>query len=347
MSDYCVFRRSYDKAFISATKTDAEEFAGEMKLSNSFSPGLSYTTMFLENNDVSGKTVILFEPHMKLNGSLLDCLDLHLWCMRHGIDTTLGVLADDDEIFIDCIENLITMYSERYCHYVKELDNVVRVKSFQVPTIGKAVIFDYTTFFSAQYLLKHVPTLFVSNILESEKEMTGKLLLAYGFMDSLRTLNEFAYSMVGKEKYRQKYLLDVLKRELEMKKKFNDSHTLIVCPGMEWESLKVALSEGKWGKDIPNLDVIENPFLRNGITNEYIPDMLFNAESVIYFQSPLVYDRKPRVLLEALYLGIPTEYYALENYKGDGSTMRWINETDREFRLYTYEDSLIRFIAGR
>ena len=338
MSDFLVWRRSADKGFISAEPVK--------DTANVLCVNLSYTEIYPENTDISGETVILFEPHMKLNGSLLDCLDLHLWCMKHGIETTLGILADSDEIFTDCIENLITMFSERYCYYVSDLNFIKRVKSYQVPTIGKAIIFDYTTFFSVEKLLKHIPTVFISNILESEKSKVENWMLARKSMDSLITLNEIGYSMVGSEKYRQKYLLDALKRNMEYPTYPSQKpHTLVVCPGMDIETLKSSIENGLWGEYVPDLDILNNLKLRNGIV-DYIPNMLQYAESVIYFQSPLVYDRKPRVLLESLYLGIPTEYYALKNYYGDGSTMRWVTDSDRECRLYTFDDKVIRFIIG-
>jgi hypothetical protein len=84
------------------------------------------------------------------------------------------------------------------------------------------------------------------------------------------------------------------------------------------------------------------------IDSNYNKNFLGNISEIYYFQSPKIYDRKPRILLEAKILNIPIHFYTLKDIKVDGAIIRYNNiENDIIDREYSFSDKLIVWICDK
>ena len=148
------------------------------------------------------------------------------------------------------------------------------------------------------------------------------------------------YNFIGTEEYRQKYLFKPLKINYQPS---DTRYSLIICPGVDKNKLHENIKQGVYG----HIDYNFNAFYHFYRNKSSLNKELYNeVAEVIYFQSPCVYDRKPRILMEAYYLNIPIRYYVItKNYEADGSVYRYYsNKFDTDDREYSFNDKLIKWI---
>lgn len=286
---------------------------------------------------------ILFE-YSFLNGSFIDCLELYLWCRKHGIDIRLSFLANMHTTYSSALDCVRIMYNDRYPEYfTKNLiendisnETISIISPAKVPSLGSIIVFDYNTLSKiSEYKLNNLAV--VSNVLPSEKSLLESLKC-----DNSKIFYEKPYRFVGNTEYRQKYLLDELKTHYMNSKE--KKQTLIVCQGLNRNEFFEEHRKGIWSESRYDFTTFE--FMYRGKGNSYISDMICRTKEILYFRSPVLYDRKPRILLEGMYLGIPIHYYDLKNCSiGDGSSLRWsFRSYDTNDRLYTMHDEVIKWI---
>lgn len=285
---------------------------------------------------------ILYEAHGLLNGSLVDCLDLLIWCLRHNIDIEFRIISNDESDWKNTMNFIDHLYETRYKNYIFESFLLQKIynctKISFVKNLDKAIIFDYTTLFSLKSFLSNINTVYVSNLLM--KDLESHNIKNIEDLHCNKIFYEKYYNFIGTEKYRQKYLIKPLKINYCPS---NTRYSLIICPGVDKIKLHENIKEGMYGKIDYNFNAFYH-FYRN---KSSINKELYNeVAEVIYFQSPCVYDRKPRILMEAYYLNIPIRYYAIiKNYEPDGSVYRYYsNKFDTDDREYSFNDKLIKWI---
>ena len=294
------------------------------------------------------KPYIVFQFCNLCNGTVVDCLDLFLWCHKHGIDINFGIILgnnSDESIVRDL---LYTLYVERYHGYISEeyynklnntCINIMRTVDI-AKDASKIVVFDYNTLKLFADVMPSIKACFISNIVyelnalefdEFSKKMKNTVFFG-----------ERPYWIMCNTYYRQKYLLDGLKMCYHP---VYDRKPLIVCPGLSENEFWDNMQSGRW-KYIINKDALSPYLYRGGST--YIPNLINTISEIFYFKSPIVHDKKPRLMLEAQYLGIHVEYYTDESAKGDGSTLRYMNGLAKEIvsRTYTYNDDVIKYILN-
>lgn len=285
---------------------------------------------------------ILYEAHGLLNGSLIDCLDLLLWCLKHNIDIELRIISNDESIIKTTMNYIDHLYETRYKNYIFKSILLQKIYNCNKVTftrsLTKAVIFDYMTVFSIKNFLSNIKTIYISNLLSKDLEIHG--IKTIKEINCNKILFERHYNFIGTEEYRQKYLFKPLKTNYHPE---NERYSLVICPGIEKNNLYDNIKNKLYG-DIDYDFKSFHYFYRSKST---INKELYNEISeVIYFQSPYIYDRKPRILMESYYLDIPIKYYViLKNYEPDGSTYRYYsNKLDTDDREYSFNDKLIKWI---
>ena len=293
-------------------------------------------------------TYILFEYKGLVNGSMLDCIDLFLWCHRHDININLGIVSEKYNEFIKYVELL---YHERYNEYLKESyfddilhSNIHHMRCVDIPKlVRKCIIFDLTTWRNNKIFLKMVDKVcMVSNFLpfDFSNGEDGFFSMLSEFENNPLILYESAYGFLGNMKYRQKYLLDGLKSCYNPEKLRTP---IIICPNVEEDDFWKYMYSGLWKNTRYNRNAFDYVYRCN---SSYIPNLINRINEVMYFESPNIYDRKPRIMLEAQYLGIPISYHISIKNSSDGSTMRYFNmKNELDDRIYTYEDILIKWIC--
>ena len=298
------------------------------------------------------KTYILFEAHSEYNSSLVDCLDLLLWSKKHSIDIGIAIVkrtenVDDLKHVHNNIDILDMLYHTRYCGYLSEQfsnkmfeDDIIVIDKAMIPAyIKNAVIFDYITFLSCKDHLKNTKVFFVSNMLETDVEED------FTIPDNVICAGTHLYDFIINKTYRQKYMLNALKQCYHQEK---NRKTLVICPGYSIEDIQNGFKSNIWGSaryDFNSFDYV----LRN--ISSVISGIYNGIKEVIYFQSPVEYDRNPRTILEAKFLGIPVEYHFIRDtnirVKNDGSAIRALNiHYELEDREYSFDDDLIKWIIA-
>lgn len=287
---------------------------------------------------------ILYEAHGLFNGSLVDCLDLLIWCLRHNIDIEFRIIFNDESDWKNTMSFIDHLYKTRYKNYIFEsflLQKIHKCSKVNfVKDLNKAIIFDYTTLFSLKSFLSNTNTVYVSNLLVEDLEAHN--IKSIEDLHCNKIFYEKHYNFIGTDEYRQKYLFKPLKINYQPS---DTRYSLIICPGVDKNKLYKNINQGLYG----NIDYNFNSFYHFYRNKSSLNKELYNeVAEVIYFQSPCVYDRKPRILMEAKYLNIPIQYYSLKNgHKPDGSVYRYLfNNFDINDREYSFNDELIKWIMN-
>ena len=270
------------------------------------------------------KTTILFESRGLINGTLLDCLDLFVYCNMKNISVSFS-LIDTNGMTQDTLKTIKLLYKERSYdeyHSSKILDTINIVSKVSLLKVQRAVFFDYVSLKNSYTFLKNADVICVSNLQKNED-----IAFLNNIGSNISFWGESLYGFYTTFEYIPKLLLPRTKKRGVL--------PLVVCPGM---------SE----KEIEN-----NIHLWNNISlpKEYIfrgkssyNSLWGNFNEVIYLQSPTVYDRKPRIIYEARECKIPLSYYRCLDRNADGSTYRY---NDNKKREYTESDELVRWIYER
>ena len=254
-----------------------------------------------------------------VTGTLLDCLDLYVYCRMNDISLHLSLLNLNNKA-LEIIRILHSLYDERgYDNYFskKILNDIKVVTKVDILSMRKVVFFDYASLKECIPFLKSSSVIFVSNLLMNEDVSLIHSLKRI----NIKTIVESKYNFFVEEEYRQKILVPIVDERKE--------NALVVCPCISFE-------------DIPTYHQVtlpENVLFRNGSTYN---NLWGNFDRLIYLQSPVVYDRKPRILYECYKCNIPIEYHRYED-KIDGSFFRYGDYEDRE---YTKDDYLIEWIKN-
>lgn len=266
-------------------------------------------------------TIIIFNYHGLINGSLLDCLDLFIFCKSCNIPIEFGIITsfNFNEIII-YIQNLFLErnYQEYYnISCVREIKNIDKL---DVVRYKKIIIFDYTTLLENLHFLKNSKVVFISNLLSTE--INNDFFINRRSYPNLNVWGEERYSFYVEIPYIQKMLLPNISK--------NKNNTLLVCPGISNEDLKFLINKN-------NINFSNDFLLR--CSSSYVK-LWGNFNKLLYIQSPVLYDRKPRIIYECKKLNIPIHYYRYHD-KIDGSYYRYYENVDRE---YTEDDKLVRWI---
>ena len=266
------------------------------------------------------KTTILFESRGLINGSLLDCLDLFVYCSMKNIPISFS-LIDTNGNANETLRILRLLYKERnYDEYYSSniLDTINIVSKVSLLMLDRVIFFDYMSLKNSYTFLKNTPIVCVSNLLKNEDN---------------QFLNTIGYnvSFWGEELYGFHTTIEYKPKLLLPKTKERGTIPLVICPGMSEDEIEK--NHALWG-DI----ILPKEYIFRGRSSYNA--LWGNFNEVIYLQSPRVYDRKPRIIYEARECGIPVVYHRCLK-KEDGSTHRYFDVTNRD---YTESDELIGWI---
>ena len=287
------------------------------------------------------RTYIVFQSHGHCNGSLLDCLDLYMWCIKHGLDVGLCLVEDQRDVKCrKALQYIKDLYEDRYSSYItmdtwtKKFNGIKVSNVTFIPTfIKRAIIFDYTNLQSCFTFFKMIEGVaYVSNLLKTQDQSLLSL-------PNMTVFHEEMFKLVGTIPYRQKYLFQQLKQSV---KREDNQRSLLTFRQMTLKDVEEGMKANLWG-DVRYDFSSFNYFYKSQMS--YFKNFLGTASEIIYFQSTKFYDRKPRIFLEARVLNIPFYYHPLKERTVDGSLIRWENyEGDLDDREYTFDDKLIQWI---
>lgn len=267
------------------------------------------------------RKTVLFNFHGLVNGSLLDCLDLFVYCKSSSIDMDFCYIElSGENTFLSHVRNLFLERGyQKYCD-IFILDEIRRINKLDILRYDKIVIFDYTTLLENLDFFKKSEVVFISNLLSTE--IDNKFILNRKKYSNVKVWGEEKYSFYREYEYVQKMLLPRVNHYQE--------NMLIVCPGVETDELHSLLKRRH---------IEYNPSYLTRTKSSY-NRLWGNFNKLIYIQSPRVYDRKPRLLYECTSLNIPVTYHRYDD-KIDGSYYRYRDTKQRE---YTESDDLIGWI---
>lgn len=268
------------------------------------------------------KPVILFESRGLINGTLLDCLDLFVYCSMIKVPVSFS-LIDTNGRAKETLKTLYLLYKERgYNNYYPQsiLDDITIIKKIDLFYIQSAIFFDYMSLKNTYSFLRNTKIVCVSNLLKDEDP-----ILLNSLKDNVSFWGEQSYGFHINEEYVPKMLIPISKM---------GSLPLVVCPGVD--DLRYAITSGVWGKfSLPEEYIFRGRSSYNSLWGRF--------NEVIYLQSPTVYDRKPRIMYEARKCNIPVSYIHCLGQKIDGSTHRYL---DRKNRDYIESDRLVEWIRN-
>lgn len=305
---------------------------------------------------------IVFRYYGYLNGSLLDCFECYLYCRILGLP--VGFIILDDSGTHQGLKLLRKIYEERFSTRLPDLkweDGVHFVPGpkalfFEASLECKRlVVFDYVTASILQPWLSGLPPcLFISNSLHSD---------AYQPVGFTEVWCERPEDMVGTRKYNMKFLFDYY----PSKEHRNPIAPLMCCPGVYQKQWYEVYQKGWYFAP----DSIEAKYVLASMTGcaqrvyykssskDVYNNLLSHMSELLYFQSPYVYDRKPRIFVEAFFYDVKTCYFPLapvivDSIRGqistrkDGSNHRYedLQAHGLNNRLYVENDNLILWIAG-
>lgn len=263
---------------------------------------------------------IIYDCHGLVNGSLLDCLDLYVYCRSVNIPLVF-ILMNDKNVknTLQCIRRLF--YERHYEEYVNPciIDEIKIYNRLDLILIHKVVVFDYSTFNYIAPFIKKGNVIFVSNVLKTELS-----LIVNNLKDNVSLWGEDSYNFYTQVSYTQKLLLPMIK---ECK-----TVPLIVCPGLLEEEMLRSLYLWK------DFTLPKKYLYRN--YNSYTP-LWSNFDRLIYLQSPKLYDRKPRIIYECRAYKMPVSYHRCSLRDVDGSTIRYNDSSKRE---YLETDVLVEYL---
>ena len=267
------------------------------------------------------RKTILFNFHGLVNGSLLDCLDLFVYCKSSSIDIDFCFIEScGEDTFLSYVRNLFLERNyQKYCD-ISILGKIRCINKIDIFYYNKIIIFDYTTLLENLEFFKKSEVIFISNLLSTE--IDNKFILNRKKYTNIKVWGEEKYTFYREYEYIQKMLLPCVDE-------YRDN-TLIVCPGLEINELHLLLTR-------KNIEYNSFYLIR---TKSSYNQLWGNFNKLIYIQSPRVYDRKPRLLYECKCLNIPVTYHRY-NDKIDGSYYRYCDTKKRE---YTESDDLIGWI---
>lgn len=267
------------------------------------------------------KTTILFESRGLINGSLLDCLDLFVYCSMNDIPISFS-LIDTNGMAQDTLKTIKLLYKERsYDEYYssKILDIINIVSKVSLLKVQRAVFFDYVSLKNSYTFLKNSDIICVSNLLKTED-----ITFLNNVGHNVSFWGESSYGFHTTFEYKPKLLLPKTKERGVL--------PLVVCPGMSEKEIEN--NTHLWG-DI----LLPKEYIFRGRSS--YNSLWGNFNKVIYLQSPTVYDRKPRIIYEARECNISLSYHRCNDRNEDGSTHRYNDKTKRE---YTESDKLVEWI---
>lgn len=272
-------------------------------------------------------TYILMNDYGKINGTLLDCFDLYIWCKHLNIDITLALVNGTSST----LDILHALYNERkynfYCDDISLFDNIQCIKQTDIVFLNKVILFDYTTLFENLHFLRKSKVVYISNLVMGEKYK-----FEIDYMDKYPNIDiwgESKYGFMCNKPYIQKILTPNISQY--------NQNTLIVCPGLYKDEIIKNIKNNRWKLNtIPDNFIVKNSNIYESIWGRF--------NKIIYLQSPKVYDRKPRIIYEAKKCNLEVLYYELLHYnKIDGSYIRFYDNIDRS---YTKDDDLIYWITN-
>ncbi len=268
-------------------------------------------------------TNILFESRGLINGTLLDCLDLFVYCSMRDIPITFS-LIDTNGMAQETLKTIKLLYKERsYDDYYssKILDTINIVSKVSLLKVQRAVFFDYVSLKNSYTFLKNANIVCVSNLQKNED---------IAFLNNIGS----NVSFWGEKSYGFHTTFEYIPKLLLPKTKERGCLPLVVCPGMSEKEIEN--NTHLWGGiSLPKEYIFRGKSSYNSLWS--------NFNEVIYLQSPTVYDRKPRIIYEARECDIPLSYHRCLDRNEDGSTHRYNDKTKRE---YTESDRLVEWIQN-
>lgn len=302
------------------------------------------------------RTSILFKPYGLINGSLLDCFECFLYAFDIGLNVRLCLLDDTYRT----PAKLSKLYNERYIEgFAKGWENSVTViPTYSIDPDDNIVVFDYSTLRAVQpFLPKEARSLFISNVLKRELNdwpdgLPAKEIWCERFDD-----------MLGDTQYTMKFPFHAYK-PIEMRQPIAP---LLCAPGLHQKRWYEIYQKGWYfepdsveAKYIMELTGCGNNVYYKSSSKDEFNQLLMHMNSLLYFQSPYVYDRKPRIFCEAAFYGVKIMYFPLRHYTKDvfrhrvpmtiydGSTYRYqdVLVNGIETRYYSESDKLIQWVQG-